>query len=110
MSKRKNLRRNITHKRADELQHIAVKARQLQLPAFNSFEEEGKPHSRLISRRQVCERTHLTFPTIWKFIRAGKFPPARAVGGKTMFIEAEVQAWIDALPVREFKELEDTAA
>jgi hypothetical protein len=93
MSKRKNLRRNITHKRADELQHIAVKARQLQLPAFNSFEEEGKPHSRLISRRQVCERTHLTFPTIW-----------------TMFIEAEVQAWIDALPVREFKELEDTAA
>jgi predicted DNA-binding transcriptional regulator AlpA len=101
----RKLRRNISRARATELQRTAIKARQADLiPEFpDTTSDEERPHKRLISKRQTCERVHLTFATIWKFIRAGKFPRPRAVGGKTMFVEDEVSAWIEALPVREYK-------
>ena len=58
---------------------------------------------RLISKAELLEKIGVTFPTIWKWMRAGKFPRGREIGGKTMWIEADVEAWILAQPARRLK-------
>jgi prophage regulatory protein len=58
---------------------------------------------RLISKPEVLDRVGVTFPTIWKWMREGKFPRSRQLGGKSCWIESEVEAWINALPVRRLK-------
>jgi predicted DNA-binding transcriptional regulator AlpA len=59
--------------------------------------------ARLLDKSQVCEIANVTFPTIWAWMRAGKFPRARVVGGKSMWIGSEVDAWLSALPMRRLK-------
>jgi hypothetical protein len=36
-------------------------------------------------------------------MRDGKFPPGRAIGGQTMWLEAEVTSWILAQPFQRLK-------
>jgi predicted DNA-binding transcriptional regulator AlpA len=36
-------------------------------------------------------------------MREGTFPRAKAVGGRTLWLESEVDAWIASLPPRRFK-------
>jgi predicted DNA-binding transcriptional regulator AlpA len=36
-------------------------------------------------------------------MRAGTFPRARVVGGRSMWLSTEVDAWLAALPVRPLK-------
>jgi predicted DNA-binding transcriptional regulator AlpA len=45
----------------------------------------------------------VSYPTIWSWMRAGRFPRSRVVGGKSMWRSDEVQLWLDALPVRPLK-------
>src|SRR5262245_51530986 len=62
------------------------------------------PMLRLLSRREVCERVGVSYPTIWEWARTGRFPKARVLnGGKLGWIESEVEAWILALPVQTLK-------
>jgi excisionase family DNA binding protein len=64
----------------------------------------GRRRVRLISRQELCERIGVTFPTIWQWIVDGKFPQGRTLGGgRTLWLEAEVDAWIEALPRRPYK-------
>ena len=58
---------------------------------------------RLMPKPKVLEAVGVTYPTLWKWMREGKFPRSRQVGGKTAWIEAEVEAWIANLPVRRLK-------
>jgi len=62
---------------------------------------------RLLSKTEVLERVGgITFVTIWGWMREGKFPAARSLGGKSVWVEAEVEAWIKALPLRKYKDWE----
>jgi predicted DNA-binding transcriptional regulator AlpA len=61
------------------------------------------PPVRLISKRAILAITGLTFPTIWKMMRAGTFPRSRIVGGKSMWLSNEIDAWLANLPVRALK-------
>jgi predicted DNA-binding transcriptional regulator AlpA len=36
-------------------------------------------------------------------MRDGKFPRSRVVGGKSMWLSTEIDAWIAGLPVRQLK-------
>ena len=45
----------------------------------------------------------VSYVTLWSWMRAGTFPRSRVVGGKSMWRSDEVQAWLDALPVRPLK-------
>jgi hypothetical protein len=36
-------------------------------------------------------------------MRAGTFPRSRVVGGKSMWLSSEIEAWLAALPVRQLK-------
>jgi predicted DNA-binding transcriptional regulator AlpA len=68
----------------------------------------GPPLERLLSKHDVVAITGLSFPTLWAWMRDGKFPRSRIVGGKSMWLYSEIHAWVAALPVRPLKG--DTAA
>jgi predicted DNA-binding transcriptional regulator AlpA len=57
----------------------------------------------LVDKAQVCAIANVTFATIWAWMRAGKFPRSRVVGGKSMWLSTEVDQWLAELPVRALK-------
>jgi prophage regulatory protein len=59
---------------------------------------------RLLSKPEVCDKIGRSFPTIWTWMRKGRFPRARDLGGKPAWVEAEIDAWIAGLPERKYKE------
>jgi prophage regulatory protein len=58
---------------------------------------------RLLSRREVIERTSLSYPTLWRWMIDGKFPRSRQVGGKCCWVEAEIDRWIATAPLVKLK-------
>jgi predicted DNA-binding transcriptional regulator AlpA len=58
---------------------------------------------RLRDKREILAITGLTYPTIWKMMRAGTFPRGRVVGGKSMWRSDEVDEWFAGLPIRRLK-------
>ena len=90
---------------------MAAKKQKASLPAINikppmpaPLPPERGPDIRLWSKGEVLERVGLSFPTIWKMMRAGTFPRARYLGPqKTMWLASEVEDWIIATPLRRFK-------
>ena len=65
--------------------------------------ENSARATRLITKREVIQRVRMSFPTIWKLMRQGRFPAARVIGGKTFWIETEIDVYIDTLPFRRYK-------
>ena len=63
----------------------------------------SKKGARLLSRREVVDRTGLSYPTLWSWMRAGKFPRSRVVGGKIAWLESEIERWIMDLPIKPLK-------
>jgi prophage regulatory protein len=59
---------------------------------------------RLIFRREVLRRVGLSYPTIWKMMRQGRFPRSRVCGGKSAWLEHEIESWIEGLPIRRLKD------
>jgi predicted DNA-binding transcriptional regulator AlpA len=43
-------------------------------------------------------------------MRRGTFPQSRAVGGRSFWLSDEVAAWIEALPNRQLKPLDESEA
>jgi len=61
-----------------------------------------KPPPKLLTKVQVLDRVGVTFPTIWKWMREGRFPRSRVVGdSKSVWLESEINEWILALPERQ---------
>jgi predicted DNA-binding transcriptional regulator AlpA len=54
--------------------------------------------ARLIDKAEVLRRVPVSFPTLWAWMRDGNFPRSKNIGGKVAWIEAEVEAWINARP------------
>jgi predicted DNA-binding transcriptional regulator AlpA len=61
------------------------------------------PSVRLLSKREVLAIVGVSYPTLWSMMRAGTFPRSRVVGGKSMWLSSEIEAWLAALPVRQLK-------
>jgi predicted DNA-binding transcriptional regulator AlpA len=59
--------------------------------------------ARLLSKREVLAIVGVSYPTIWSMMRANTFPRSRVVGGKSMWLSSEIEAWLAALPVRQLK-------
>ena len=63
---------------------------------------------RLLRKAEVLEMVGVSYPTIWRWVRDGKFPAPRTIGatgakdGAVRWVEAEVCAWIEGLPKREY--------
>lgn len=57
--------------------------------------------AQLLRRRAVEDLTGLGTSTLYKLVRAGRFPPARRVPGApgvVVWLREEVESWIAALP------------
>ncbi|MFZ2075130.1 MAG: AlpA family phage regulatory protein [Xanthobacteraceae bacterium] len=70
-----------------------------------------EPH--LLTKPEVLAVAGVTFPTIWAWMRDGKFPRSRIVGGRSMWRSDEIDKWLAGLPVRPLKgdrPEQDTAA
>jgi len=52
----------------------------------------------LLSKRQVLAIINVSYPTLWSWMRQGKFPRSRVVGGKSMWVSTEIESWMAALP------------
>ena len=66
--------------------------------------EEARAKTRLLSRREVMDITGVSYPTLWAWMRAGRFPRARAIGAlKVAWLESEISAWINDLPTKRLK-------
>lgn len=70
----------------------------------------GTPPVRLLDKRQILSITGVSFPTVWSWMRAGKFPRSRVVGGKSKWLNTEVDQWIANLQVRPLKGDQSEAA
>ena len=57
----------------------------------------------LLSRHEIVALSGFTYPWLWQMMRRGLFPRGRIVGGKTMWLSTEVDAWLAGLPVRQLK-------
>jgi predicted DNA-binding transcriptional regulator AlpA len=73
-------------------------------------ERQGHPENlscRLLSKAEVLAIVGVSFPTIWSWMRAGKFPRARISGSgrnsKSVWRSDEVEQWLAQLPVRKLK-------
>lgn len=108
--RRSSLRFNVTtHARSvPELRNRAVSDKKRR----KSYEEEKQcvaqlraelsaPH--LLSKAEVMAITGRSYPTIWKWMRDGKFPRSRIVGDQSMWRSDEVYQWRDTLPLRPLK-------
>jgi prophage regulatory protein len=69
-----------------------------------------KPQPRLISKGEILVMIGVSYPTIWQWMRDGKFPRSRELGGKAAWLESEVEEWIRSRPLRRLKGDGDTAA
>jgi predicted DNA-binding transcriptional regulator AlpA len=58
---------------------------------------------RLLCKAEVVEKVGLSFPTLWSMMRKNRFPAARDLGGRPAWIASEIDSWITALPLREYK-------
>jgi predicted DNA-binding transcriptional regulator AlpA len=58
---------------------------------------------RLLSKQEVLVKVGLSYPTIWQWMRSGKFPRSRQLGGKVAWLSDEVDQWIAARPVQPLK-------
>jgi len=66
-----------------------------------------KPSKQFIDRRGLLARVPLSYVTIWKRMRAGTFPRPRVLGGKNAWDLAEVEAFLNSLPRRQYPERGD---
>ena len=62
----------------------------------------AKP-ARFIGKPEVLDRVCLSYTTVWEMMRVGKFPRSRAVGDRSVWVEAEIEEWIVNRPVRHLK-------
>ena len=58
---------------------------------------------RLLTKPEVCAIAHVSYPTLWQWMLAGKFPRSRIVAGRSMWLATEVETWLAELPIRPLK-------
>jgi predicted DNA-binding transcriptional regulator AlpA len=87
--------------------HIAEAALAADVPRHRHEREHvhgGRaPPLHLLDKNDILEITNVTFPTIWAWMRTGRFPRSRVVGGKSMWLSSEIDQWLVELPVRALK-------
>lgn len=67
---------------------------------MNKSTNDLEPEIRLLSKAEVCDRA--SFPTIWAWMREGKFPRARSLVGRPVWLESDIVAFCLGLPERPY--------
>ena len=77
-------------------------------PASSGPDDGAGAAARLISKPEVLDRVGVTYPTLWEWMRKGRFPRSRELGGKAArgkvcWLESEIEDWIVSRPIRRLK-------
>lgn len=65
---------------------------------------------KLLRKSEVLDMLGVSYPTIWRWVRDGKFPAPREIGatdgkdGTVRWVQSEVEAWIKGLPQRAYSQ------
>ncbi|SHG24768.1 helix-turn-helix transcriptional regulator [Bradyrhizobium erythrophlei] len=63
-----------------------------------------KGSAQFLDKAEVLSKVRLTYPTIWKMMREGKFPRSRdSATSKAMWLEDEVEQWMRNRPATVLK-------
>jgi predicted DNA-binding transcriptional regulator AlpA len=104
-SDKRRRKRGKPRRELQELQERAATARAAKkselLPFVAKPLPDGEPR-RFIYKAQVLERTGLSFPTIWGWMRRGLFPQAVDLNGQSAWFEHELNQWFDERPRRQY--------
>jgi predicted DNA-binding transcriptional regulator AlpA len=85
------------------LQLVFEKLNDTKHTSFNMDDTSDKLPRRLLSKQEVCARVHRSYPTIWVAMVKGLFPRAREQGDRPYWFEHEIDAYLEALPLRPIK-------
>jgi predicted DNA-binding transcriptional regulator AlpA len=76
-------------------------------PTLETLPEEALPPfaeaNRLLSKAEIVELTGRSYPTLWAWMQAGKFPRARDLHGRPVWVQREIQAFLASLPIKRIK-------
>jgi prophage regulatory protein len=73
-------------------------------PPLDEPEQKAKDELVFLSKAQVLAKIPVTGPTLWNWIRAGKFPKPRDISpNKTVWLATEVDEWIKSRPLRSYR-------
>ena len=61
------------------------------------------PAVRLLDKAEVLAITAVSFPTIWKWMRAGHFRDHALSVANRLWLSSEIDQWLAALPLRKLK-------
>ncbi|MEX2454995.1 MAG: AlpA family phage regulatory protein [Rhodospirillaceae bacterium] len=64
-------------------------------------------HRPLISKPEMLDMVCMTYVSVWKLIRAGQFPRAVMIGGRTFWFIDEIEGWLANRPRQAFAEAND---
>jgi predicted DNA-binding transcriptional regulator AlpA len=66
--------------------------------------EATEPWLVFLSKAQVLAKIPVTGPTLWDWVRKGKFPAPREISpNKAVWLASEVDEWIRTRPTRSYK-------
>src|SRR5262245_25063810 len=57
----------------------------------------------LLTRDEVLRLANVRYPTLWRWMVAGKFPVGKTICGKVAWLRADIEKWISELPPQELK-------
>jgi predicted DNA-binding transcriptional regulator AlpA len=61
-------------------------------------------NKRFIFKGEVLERVGgISGVCLWRWMRDGKFPVARSVGGRMAWLESDIDEWMESRPLRNYK-------
>lgn len=65
--------------------------------------DDVKPKLRLLDKQEVCDRVHRSYPSVWELMCKGRFPRAVEQGERVYWFEHQIDAYLEALPLRDIK-------
>jgi predicted DNA-binding transcriptional regulator AlpA len=86
-----------------KLEQIKIKKKKSAPKQVTAARQTTKLPASLLNRHEIVALSGFTYPWLWQMMRRGLFPRGRIVGGKTMWLSSEVEAWLAELPVRPLK-------
>ena len=66
-------------------------------------DQSPAPRPKYIFKPEVLKLVGYTFPTLWLWMREGKFPLSFVIGSKTAWLESEIDAWLASRPRSQLK-------
>jgi prophage regulatory protein len=69
--------------------------------------EAAEPTLVFLSKAQVLKKIPITGPTLWDWVRKGKFPKPRFLANnKVVWLQSEIDEWMQSRPVPRYKPAE----